>query len=766
MALATERPMQHPAAPSNSLVNSDSNSNSNSSSVNVKKKKPEAPDVLHRRQWKTYHQRQEHIREVQQYKRKVFVDETVWGQADREMVMLWVEELRKRPVYLTRGGAAEQYERRHEADGTVLPRELLNLPTMEFQAEESYLPEKLGARANFVQVIQAAGWGPSPAACGPAWERAQLKREEHESLGGLRRNSLMLAVEEKARAGNEALLGAAASVLAVLPQKRDRLVEEELLPKAKPQIGPLVHSCSIGHLDELEAERIKRDHPSTSDLIGDRLVMPSGLESLKLRGRAKSERDAAKQVNSSVVGKLAVRSFERKYLRLGRVQRALAAVEEEMPWVDTGPIMAPNHKPSLSYEYLAPEDPKKTKVLLGSEELQRNYLIGALEAGDTAALSQLLELGLDPWMPFFPRDKRSKSVLQHFWGHVLKVDAGREMCTAPSTEHLSAVLALLLPAAMPFDKPRAYDAGRNGYHLLHHAAAYGNLSKLRMILDAGIAPDLPTQAKRGQETALVIAAKKGTLPHIQVAAFLLQRGASLEDESVIDSDGRTPLHHAALKGRKHMCQFLLMAGVDKDVRDNEGSLASDLAGEKFPRVFAAISDFRREEVTSSQLLNVLEGRSGHNSGTGSLGSWDLASLQPDHQSIGSRSFLSESSASRCAATVAQRAAGGAGRLARTPCDDQVTDAVTAAKGLAPLTDRSDMSGISAMGMHLPVSHWPGPLLTGRTYTSGVSGMSQLTLGHELEQVAARAEGDRQVLRSRCGSRARSRRAARRRLREG
>ncbi|CAM9854698.1 unnamed protein product, partial [Ectocarpus sp. 13 AM-2016] len=39
--------------------------------------------------------------------------------------------------------------------------------------------------------------------------------------------------------------------------------------------------------------------------------------------------------------------------------------------------------------------------------------------------------------------------------------------------------------------------------------------------------------------------------------------------------GRTPLHHAASTGRKHMCHYLLLVGGDKTARDDEGRTPMD-----------------------------------------------------------------------------------------------------------------------------------------------------------------------------------------------
>lgn len=59
----------------------------------------------------------------------------------------------------------------------------------------------------------------------------------------------------------------------------------------------------------------------------------------------------------------------------------------------------------------------------------------------------------------------------------------------------------------------------------------------------------------------------------QALELLIARSASL---NLQDNEGMTPLHYTALARRQEAYLFLLGAGADGSVRDQQGELASDL----------------------------------------------------------------------------------------------------------------------------------------------------------------------------------------------
>ncbi|MGB8888673.1 MAG: ankyrin repeat domain-containing protein [Candidatus Korobacteraceae bacterium] len=71
------------------------------------------------------------------------------------------------------------------------------------------------------------------------------------------------------------------------------------------------------------------------------------------------------------------------------------------------------------------------------------------------------------------------------------------------------------------------------------------------------------------------AAKKGDLTKVTVLVTINPQLLSNKD-----SDGRTPLHWAAVKDHKDSVKFLLANNADTDAKDNKGATPEDLALEK------------------------------------------------------------------------------------------------------------------------------------------------------------------------------------------
>ena len=137
---------------------------------------------------------------------------------------------------------------------------------------------------------------------------------------------------------------------------------------------------------------------------------------------------------------------------------------------------------------------------------------------------------------------------------------------------------------------------------IHVAAAWGKLSALEALLDAGVdinsvgpgglTPVLysvrqgrseitrqlvvrgadPQRADAQGRTPLHYAAAAG---HLEVAEYLLGRGVDLHARAAA---GRTPLHLAAAAGQGALVELLLLHKADQALRDDQGRTASELAG--------------------------------------------------------------------------------------------------------------------------------------------------------------------------------------------
>ncbi|CAM9387675.1 unnamed protein product [Ectocarpus sp. 6 AP-2014] len=255
------------------------------------------------------------------------------------------------------------------------------------------------------------------------------------------------------------------------------------------------------------------------------------------------------------------------------------------------------------------------KINLGSKKYQMTMthadrtalLIGACEWGDLEALQRLLELGASPLDLYSPSVEDSRCVFCQFFLFLLQVGAGLRSRLAPDDSLHDRALSMLIQPSLEenrrfLSKPRLrdQDEGR-GFCLVHHAAAFGNANKVEFLLQRGVDPD--ARARGGDETALMVAARRGKRPHLRVAAALIKAGAN---KLARDRSGRTPLHHAASAGRKHMCHYLLLVGGDKTARDDEGRTPMDACRAEHPRAFAVMQSFISRRPPPATILDYME----------------------------------------------------------------------------------------------------------------------------------------------------------------
>ena len=133
---------------------------------------------------------------------------------------------------------------------------------------------------------------------------------------------------------------------------------------------------------------------------------------------------------------------------------------------------------------------------------------------------------------------------------------------------LATVTVLLVVGAMV---ALSYGTVHDPVDKLTAAAASGDLSQVRSILDRGAAVD---GRDRKGKTALISASKNG---HKEIIEFLLEKGAEINARGKY---GKSALMPASAAGHKDVVKLLLDRGADVNARDE---VLPDLLDVRFPQ---------------------------------------------------------------------------------------------------------------------------------------------------------------------------------------
>jgi ankyrin repeat protein len=187
-------------------------------------------------------------------------------------------------------------------------------------------------------------------------------------------------------------------------------------------------------------------------------------------------------------------------------------------------------------------------------------MMSAAGSGHISAIKLLLDFGAD--VNKGDRDNRRAIHWAALFGQTeviqLLLDIGvhpdREMGNAQTPlmlaaqrGHVAAVKALLHSGA---DVNKSDDV--SGWRAIHHAARFGQIEVIRLLLGSGVHPG---QETGGGHTPLMLAAQHG---HISAIEALLDSGA---DVHKIDKAKNTALHMATERGQAGVIPFLLRAGA-------------------------------------------------------------------------------------------------------------------------------------------------------------------------------------------------------------
>ena len=124
------------------------------------------------------------------------------------------------------------------------------------------------------------------------------------------------------------------------------------------------------------------------------------------------------------------------------------------------------------------------------------------------------------------------------------------------------------------DDPSLTRQSSDGWTPLHLAAYFGRTDAARRLIDAGA--DLKTLSTNSTGNTPLHAALAGRGDE-ELVLRMLMAGA---DASATGADGYTPLHVAASRGNRRMCDLLLQYRASPSAKMKDGRTAADIAAER------------------------------------------------------------------------------------------------------------------------------------------------------------------------------------------
>lgn len=143
------------------------------------------------------------------------------------------------------------------------------------------------------------------------------------------------------------------------------------------------------------------------------------------------------------------------------------------------------------------------------------------------------------------------------------------------------------------------------YSALVRAVQKNDITQVRKLITKGVSVNRlrnpTTPGNPGEDTPLMIAAQKGSLP---ILKLLLTKGAKLETQAT--GGYFTALHYAVVNGHKSCVQALLARGADANTANVDGELALLAAAERYPIIAKMLinkgANVNGEDITGSTVL--------------------------------------------------------------------------------------------------------------------------------------------------------------------
>jgi ankyrin repeat protein len=216
----------------------------------------------------------------------------------------------------------------------------------------------------------------------------------------------------------------------------------------------------------------------------------------------------------------------------------------------------------------------------------------AVKKGDRAVVDQMLDA--DPSLAS-TKDAGGISavLLAHYYG---KPDvAAALLARGPALDVFEAATAgdaKRVAALVDADPTLANAVARDGYSPLGLAAFFKRPGVVKVLLERGAQPSLPSRDQGFTPLHSAVATDAGRAEH-EIVRLLLEAGA---DPNAKSREGGTPLHSAAFTGDLEAAELLLAFGADPNVTDPKGFTPLDVARD------------RRNVEVAAQLHNALTNR--------------------------------------------------------------------------------------------------------------------------------------------------------------
>ncbi len=247
------------------------------------------------------------------------------------------------------------------------------------------------------------------------------------------------------------------------------------------------------------------------------------------------------------------------------------------------------------------ENGQQTKVLefLNSKNINLNQLIYgnlaltlAAEKGDIKTINLLLQKGANidlpnakGYNPLFIAIKNGNSSLIHFLlengkaNPIFKIPSGWTPLHMLASIGKEADIKFLLNILKRITKNIDF-RDKYGITPLMYASVKGQAELIKLLLESGANPNAKSNTRM---TPLLFLTSARTV-NLKGALYLIKSGAQI---NLADQDGLTPLMAAAYRGHESLVALLTSKGADKNIKNNAGKTAAELAHSRGNRRIAA-----------------------------------------------------------------------------------------------------------------------------------------------------------------------------------